>query len=269
MPVGHGLGQVLVGGQDHPRIDVEGLGAADLLELEVLQHAEQLDLHAGAGGADFVEEDRAAVGLHELAQLVADGAGEGPGHVAEQLAFQQRFGQRPAGDFDERLVAAAAAAMDGPGDQRLARAALAGDQHGGLGVGDRVDHVEDPQHAVVVADDVLHAEPQVELGLQRLVFLDHLRWFRARSMASSSSSSISGLVRKSKAPARIASTADLHRAVAGDQDHRRVGTMLAAMGQQVEAVAVAQPDIGQDQIVRLCVDGRHGLGGTSPPSSTA
>ena len=115
---------------------------------------------------DFVEEDRAAVGLHELAHLVAGGAGEGAGHVAEQLAFQQRFGQRPAGHFDEGLVAARAAAVDGPRDHRLARAALAGDQHGGPGVGDAVDDVVDLQHAVVVADDVFHAEAEVELGLE-------------------------------------------------------------------------------------------------------
>ena len=79
-----------------------GLGAADLLEFQVLQHAEQLDLHGGAGRGDLVEEDRAAVGLHELAHLVAGGAGERPGHVAEQLAFQQRFRQCAAGDLDER-----------------------------------------------------------------------------------------------------------------------------------------------------------------------
>ena len=97
-----------------------------------------------------------------------------PADVAEQLAFQQRFGQGAAGDFDERLVAPAAAAMDGPGHQRLARAALAGDQHGGPGVGHGVDHVEDLQHAVVVADDVLHAEAEVELGLEGLVLFDHL-----------------------------------------------------------------------------------------------
>ena len=60
-----------------------------------------------------------------LPDLVADRAGERAGHVAEQFAFQQRFRQRAAGHFDERLVAARAAAVDGPGDQRLARAAFA------------------------------------------------------------------------------------------------------------------------------------------------
>ena len=94
------------------------------------------------------------------------GAGEGAGHVAEQLALQQRFRQGAAGDLDEGPVAPAAAAVDGPGDHRLAGAALAGDEHGGAGVGDAVDHVVDLQHAAVVADDVFHAEAEIELRLQ-------------------------------------------------------------------------------------------------------
>ena len=45
--------------------------AADLFEFDFLQHAEQFDLHSGAGGTDFVEKNRPAVGLYELAEFVA------------------------------------------------------------------------------------------------------------------------------------------------------------------------------------------------------
>ena len=79
-------------------------------------------------------------------------------------------------------------------------------------------------------------------------------------MAISSSSSISGLVRKSKAPRRIASTADFDRAVAGDHDDGGGRLLLAAVGQQIEAVVVAQADIDQHQIVGLAVDGGDALG---------
>ena len=65
--------------------------------------------------------------------------------------------------------------MDRPGDQRLAGAAFAGDQHRGLGVGHAVDHVEHLEHAVIVADDVLQAEAQVELRLEVLVLFEHDR----------------------------------------------------------------------------------------------
>ena len=63
--------------------------------------------------------------------------------------------------------------MNSPGNERLAGAAFAGDQHRGLGVGHGVDHVENAAHAVVVADDIFHAEAQVELGIEILVFFDH------------------------------------------------------------------------------------------------
>ena len=53
---------------------------------------------------------------------------------------------------------------------------------------------------------------QVELGLEVLVLLDApCAAMSARSMAISSSSSISGLVRKSNAPARMASIAPIRR----------------------------------------------------------
>ena len=75
--------------------------------------------------ADFVEEQRAAVGLLELADPPAVGAGERPALVAEQLAFQQRLRDGRAVDRQERAATAAAMVVDGAGDQFLAGAALA------------------------------------------------------------------------------------------------------------------------------------------------
>ena len=60
-------GQVAIGGGDHARIDANGLRAAHALELLLLQHAQQLHLRLERQLADFVEEDRAAVGELEAA----------------------------------------------------------------------------------------------------------------------------------------------------------------------------------------------------------
>src|SRR5690606_9227002 len=57
------LREVLVRGQDHANVDFVRLRAADRLELQLLQHAQQLHLHRRTGGADLIEKDRAAVGL--------------------------------------------------------------------------------------------------------------------------------------------------------------------------------------------------------------
>ncbi len=47
------------------------LGAADPLDLALLEHAQQLGLQARAHLADLVEEDGAAVGRLEAADLLA------------------------------------------------------------------------------------------------------------------------------------------------------------------------------------------------------
>ena len=75
------------------------------------------------------------VGQLQLAELVAVGAGEAALDVAEELGFEQRFGQAGAVDGHEGPLGAGAPVVHGLRDQLLAGAALAGDQH--LGVGSR------------------------------------------------------------------------------------------------------------------------------------
>ena len=58
------------------------------MEFALLQNAQQLGLRGGVQIADFIEEDRAAVGQFELASARGDGAGERALLVAEQLAFE-------------------------------------------------------------------------------------------------------------------------------------------------------------------------------------
>ena len=63
-------------------------------------------LHPQAHLADFVHEDRAAVGRLEPAALVAVGVGEAAAHVAEQLRLEQRIRHAGAVDGDQRPAAA-------------------------------------------------------------------------------------------------------------------------------------------------------------------
>ena len=158
-PFGHVLLQVAIGGGDHADIDVDRLAAADALEGMPFQHAEELGLDAGAHLADFVEHEGALVGGLELADLPLRGPGEGAALVAEQLAGQQFGRQRRAVQADEDAVVAGAGIVDGPGDQLLAHAALAANEHGGVaggGPGDLVGHLLDGR---AVADHVGFARP--------------------------------------------------------------------------------------------------------------
>ena len=72
--------------------------------------------------------------------------------MAEQLALQQVLGERAAVDADERAVAARAELVDRLGDQFLAGAGLAQEQHRGVGLG----HL--PRQPI----DVLHRRPRAD-----------------------------------------------------------------------------------------------------------
>src|SRR6185436_19700020 len=73
--------------------------------------------------------------------------------VAEQLALQEVGRHRTAVDGDERLVLAGAEIVHRAGDQLLAGAALAGDEDGGVAVGDPVDQLADRADRRALADD--------------------------------------------------------------------------------------------------------------------
>ena len=74
------------------------------------------------------------------------GAGERALLVAEQLALEQVLGQRGAVLADEELVAPRALIVHGRGDELLAGAGLALDEHGGARVDDLVELAEDLLH---------------------------------------------------------------------------------------------------------------------------
>jgi hypothetical protein len=103
-----------------------GRRAAEAL---VLQQLQQLDLGGRVGLADLVEEQRAAFcGLHQ-AGLALAGIGEGALLVAEQLGLDQLRRQRAAVQLDEGHAHGAGPEVQRAGDQFLAGAGLAVDQH--------------------------------------------------------------------------------------------------------------------------------------------
>ena len=91
---------VAVGGGDEADVDAQFLRAADAREGAVLQKPQQLGLQRLAHVGDFIEKNRAAVGFLDAAGLLFQRAGERALFVAEQFAFQQRFGNGGAIDAD-------------------------------------------------------------------------------------------------------------------------------------------------------------------------
>ena len=146
-------------GTDDADVDLERVVVAHAADLAALEHAQQLGLHGSGQFADFVQEQRAAVGDLEQADPVIVGAGEGAFAVAEQLALDQVFGQRAAIDGDERHVASRALVVHGAGHQFLAGAGFAADQHGGVRGGDFRDQLADALHRQAVADQAGRRPP--------------------------------------------------------------------------------------------------------------
>jgi hypothetical protein len=100
-PGRHLLRHVAVAGGQHADVERDRLLAADALHLALLQHAQQLGLQAERHFRNLVEQQRAALGLLELAGLGRLGAGERALLVAEQGGFEQVVGNRRAVDGDE------------------------------------------------------------------------------------------------------------------------------------------------------------------------
>ena len=105
------------------------LTSAEPPELALLQHAQQLHLRGRHHLGDLVEEQRAAMRQLEAALSALDRAGERALLVPEDLALEERLGNRRAVDRHERLSRALTELVDRLRDHLLAGARLAADQH--------------------------------------------------------------------------------------------------------------------------------------------
>src|SRR5260370_27069883 len=150
-PLADRSAEVDVGGADHARIHLDRVAAADAVDRALLQEAQQMRLLLERQIADLVEEDRAAMRGFEPPDAALAGAGEGALLMAEELGSDEAGRQRRAVDGDEGPFAIGRALMDRAGNQLLAGAALAGDQHRRVGRAELADLIIDPLHARAVA----------------------------------------------------------------------------------------------------------------------
>ena len=194
-----------MGRGDDPDVGADRGAAADRGELALLQDAQQPGLRLERHVADLVEEQRAALRLLEAPGRACRRAGEGALLVAEQLALDQLARDRRHVDRDERAVAALAVVVQRAGDQLLAGAALAGDQHGEVGVHQPGDDAVDLLHRRRAADErqlLLRASSSADWPAAR-----SRGALSARSTTLTSSPRSNGLGRYSKAPRSVALTA--------------------------------------------------------------
>ena len=148
--------QILVGGGHDPDIHGDVLVAADLGQLVLLQHAEDLGLGREGHVAYLVQEESAAVGLLELALMLFLSPGEGALLVTEELALYQLAGDGRAVDLDERHRSPVALLVQPSGHQFFSGTIGTCDEHPGVGRGHPVYHVLDTDDGRRLADNLLH-----------------------------------------------------------------------------------------------------------------
>ncbi len=176
--------------------------AADPVEMPIRQYAQQAGLQFGRHVTDFVEKQRAALGLLEAAAPLGLGTGKGAAFVAEEFGFQQIRGIGRRVDGDERLVGARAVPVQGRRHQLLARTGFASDQHRGVRQGETANGAKDFLHGRRLAENLRH-----QLHFFRRTALVHRFVDAPGGSALTAWSTSKGLGRYSKAPPWKAATA--------------------------------------------------------------
>src|SRR5207244_63711 len=137
-----------------------------------LENAQESALQHRGHGPDFIQKNRATIGLLKKAFLVIDGAGEGSFAMAEQLGFQKILRQRAAIYGNKRRKLAPTVEMERLGDQLLARAAFAENKNRAVGVRQALNHFEHLVHSGRTPDDLAELVFLFELLAEINVFGD-------------------------------------------------------------------------------------------------
>jgi len=116
--LGDRLLEVDVGRGDDAQVRAQRLRAAERGVLLRLQEVEELRLRRVRELADLVEEERAALGAFDLARDAPRGGGVRAGERPEELALDERLGQRRAVERDEGAQAGCGARLAVRSDRR-------------------------------------------------------------------------------------------------------------------------------------------------------
>ena len=154
-----------MGGGQQPHVHPSGALAAQGIDLPLLDGAQQLGLEVQGQVADLVQEQGAAVRQLEPSLPGRHGSAEGALHVAEELGLDEGGGQGAAVHLDEGLLPAGREVVQGLGHLLLARAGLAGDEHGGGSAGHLAHLIQDGAHGGALgAQGLLQHIPALDLA---------------------------------------------------------------------------------------------------------
>ena len=254
--VGDGLFQVFVGRRHHAHVHRDVFVGTDARNLVLLQGTQDLGLRVGAHVPDFIEEQRAALGLLKLALALRHGAGERPLLVAKQLALDQLPWDGRTVDLHKRPLGAGRAVVNLAGHQFLARSVRPGDQHPRFGGRHSLDHAQD------VPDCLGLPHNGVRLGLVGLLLQDLGGFHECLPLqhvpeCDQHTVQVQRLLDEVVRALLQRGHGRVDRAVSGNHDHRRLHALFRQHVEHVEAIHLGHFDVAKDAVELGLGRGEH------------
>ena len=122
-------GQGAVCGGDYAHVYRQGMGVAQAVNFTFLQHAQEFGLQAERHLADFIQQQRAAVGHLKLSGFGGDGSGKSAAHMAESSLSSRFSGKAEQFTATKGFRGARAGTVNQPRQQFLSGAAFRFDQN--------------------------------------------------------------------------------------------------------------------------------------------
>src|SRR5438874_1095787 len=159
------LSEITMRGYNHAHVHFYHPGSANAFNFAFLKHAQELRLHREWHVANFVQKERAPIGLLEFPEMPRGGAGERSLLVAEKFALNQ-FGRNcGAIKRDEWFRAALAFLMERARDQLLSCPCLAQDADASLAGSNALDLRHKPRHHFSAPHQLVFAHGAAELAI--------------------------------------------------------------------------------------------------------
>ena len=197
----------------------------------------------------------------EAADARVDGARERALDVTEELGFGQALGNGGGVEGHERLVAPRTVVVNRAGDQFLARAGFALNQHRAVHRRHEFQRVEQPLHARAGADEAAEAEAVVQLGLELGVLRLQASLAERRLQHLHQLDELEGLDEEVHGAALERANRVVDAAEARGDHAAHVRVTGQRFVEHVEPVAVGQLHVDDQRVVGEAVEARQGIGG--------
>ncbi len=170
--------------------------------------------------------------------------------MAEEFGFEQRLGDGAAVEGHEAVLTPRAGLVEGAGNDLLARAGLAGDEHRGRARCDGFDHLAQVAHRLAAANHAGQAVALLELVAQVGIFGAQPPLFQRRLEDVHQLFELEWFADEVGGAALDGVDRVFNRAVAGDDDADDAGVAVERRGQHGAAVDARQPQVRHQDVER-------------------